>query len=101
MSRHRLFVYGTLLEGSIQELVIGRRIAGEAAVLTGYRRTTTILGGGAYPILVEDSDAPAVEGQILDVTDDELARLDEYEGEGYRRVQVTVESGAECWVYTK
>ena len=101
MSLHRLFVYGTLLEGSIQELVIGRRITGEPAVLAGFRRTTTLQSGGAYPILVEDADATPVEGQILEVTDEELARLDEYEGDAYRRLQVTVESGAECWVYTK
>ncbi len=54
MSKNLLFVYGTLLEGSIQELVIGRRFVGEPAVLSGFHRTTTLQGGGAYPILVED-----------------------------------------------
>jgi hypothetical protein len=36
---------------------------------------------------------------VLELTPDELARCDVYEGDEYRRLRVTLRSGTEAWVY--
>ena len=38
-------------------------------------------------------------GTVFDVSDDELARADDYEVDAYRRVAVTLASGMQAWVY--
>jgi gamma-glutamylcyclotransferase (GGCT)/AIG2-like uncharacterized protein YtfP len=93
-----LFAYGTLLDEQVQLAVIGRAIPGVPDRLAAYRKTRVPLGGVVYPDLVEDPDGH-VEGRVLLVTEDELARMDEYEGDEYVRIKVRLGSGATAWVY--
>jgi gamma-glutamylcyclotransferase (GGCT)/AIG2-like uncharacterized protein YtfP len=95
---HLIFAYGTLLIASVQEAVIGRRIAGTPDRLAGYRKSILRDGDDSYPNLVPDA-AEVVDGRVIDVTRGELARIDEYEGELYTRRRITLESGVEAWVY--
>ncbi|MFN8372319.1 MAG: gamma-glutamylcyclotransferase family protein [Anaerolineae bacterium] len=95
-----LFVYGTLQLPEVQQVVFGRLINGTHDVLDGYGRSSITLGRETYPIIMEQAGS-SVEGMVLDVTAEELARADHYETDAYRRLRVTLRSGKEAWVYGK
>lgn len=94
----RLFAYGTLLNEAVQRSVIGRRIDGTPDAIEGYVRTSLRDGTYRFPNLVPHASG-RVEGRVLEVRGDELARIDQYEGDLYRRERVTLASGTEAWVY--
>lgn len=94
----RLFVYGTLRDPVVQQAVFGRIIQGTPDGLEGWRKTEMTFPDGTFPIIVADSSS-RVDGLILEVTPDELARGDIYETDAYRRIRVRLASGAEAWVY--
>ena len=89
----RLFVYGTLAPGRTNHKIM-EDIAGvwEAATLRG---TLFQEGWGAsmgYPGIIPDIEGDEIQGTLF--SSDDLAnhwsRLDEFEGEGYERLAVTV-----------
>lgn len=106
-----LFSYGTLQLEAVQLATFGRRLAGHADRLPGYRldqleiRDAAVVatsGQTHHPILVRtdgDGHADAVEGSVFAVTPDELAQADAYEVADYQRVSVTLASGKQAWVY--
>lgn len=96
--QHLVFAYGTLLLSGVQESVIGRRISGKPDRLAGHRKSTVRDGDTSYPNIVS-AENEHVEGFILEVSQEELARMDMYEGSIYTRLKVTLVSGTEAWVY--
>ncbi len=94
----QLFVYGTLKEPAVQQAVFGRAVEGTPETLEGYTRSQITLGGTLYPIIRPDNKM-SVEGMLIEVTPHELTLIDQYEGEDYQRVQVTLKSGQAAWVY--
>jgi gamma-glutamylcyclotransferase (GGCT)/AIG2-like uncharacterized protein YtfP len=56
------------------------------------------LSGTVYGIIRPDSPSQ-VEGKVIEVTPQELALIDRYESDEYRRFQVTLKSGQRAWVY--
>lgn len=94
----QLFVYGTLRDPHIQQRVFGRLIASVPDALDGYQMQRIVLAEGEYPIIAPHPSS-SVEGHILQVTEEELARADRYETDAYRRVSVTLRSGRRAWVY--
>lgn len=96
----RLFTYGTLQYPEIQQAVVGRMVQGEPDSLAGYSKTQINFGGNDYPIIIEDGNG-LVEGHVIEVTPQELVRIDRYETSAYRRVTVKLKSGLEAWVYLK
>ncbi|MDI5920564.1 gamma-glutamylcyclotransferase [Halomonas sp. LR5S13] len=91
---HRVFVYGTLTHAPVRWLVYGRVGDPEPAVLTGFERTGLDLS---------PSPGARVEGLLLRVEAEELARLDRYERLGirYERVRQTLVDGRKAWVYRR
>lgn len=81
-----LFVYGTLLDDEVRALVLGRALASAqlaAARLRHHRRV--YVAGRLYPV-VQPRRGAAVDGLLLAGLDEEdYARLDAFEGTGYRR----------------
>jgi len=47
---------------------------------------------------LKDGDGQ-VAGELWDVDDDDVARLDEFEGDDYRRVRVTLDDGSTVFAY--
>lgn len=103
---HRLFVYGTLAPGQPN--------AHELAGLPGTWQPATVIGlllpegwgaAAGYPGLVLDTAGETVAGQIFqsDALPCHWARLDAFEGEGYRRTLTAVRlddgSTVEAYVY--
>jgi gamma-glutamylcyclotransferase (GGCT)/AIG2-like uncharacterized protein YtfP len=95
-----LFVYGTLMNPLVQQRVFGRTAPGVADRLVGYRKDLIHLGSGVYPIIRPEAGA-VVEGFVIHVTAAELALIDYYEGNAYRRKKVTLVSGRKAWVYAE
>lgn len=93
-----LFVYGTLKDPAVQSRIIGRIVSGTADVLDGFFKTDYAMPEGIYPLVIP-RHGQAVEGLVLEVTAEELARMDAYETAAYRRVRVPLRSGRESWVY--
>lgn len=105
----RLFSYGTLQLEAVQLANFGRRLAGEADAIAGFRLATvliddpdvvTLSGKAEHLILVRTGDpADVVEGMVFAITPDELAAADAYETNAYVRVAAPLRSGRTAFVY--
>lgn len=96
----RLFVYGTLKDPEVQKREIGRVTPGTPDVLQGFTRSQIVINKNTYPIVVQ-KPGDEVSGLVLDVTPDELKKLDIYETDAYRRSEIVLKSGVPAWVYHK
>jgi gamma-glutamylcyclotransferase (GGCT)/AIG2-like uncharacterized protein YtfP len=105
-----LFAYGTLRQESVQRSAVGRRLEGQEDELMECELSS---------VRIEDPELAAANGQthyanvtfngnhksrvpgtVFEVTDTELARIDEYEASAsYERVAATLASGRLAWVY--
>lgn len=92
MSHNRLAVYGTLAPGESNNHVLESHITGRwsKAWVHGEVRPHTWGEYQGYPGFVVDSKLPEVPIQLFesDQLSDHWERLDHFEGEGYRRVEV-------------
>ena len=104
---HRLFVYGTLAPGRPNEHVLSD-IPGvwEPASVTG---TLLQEGWGAavgYPGIVLDKHGSKIEGFLFssEHLPDHWSRLDDFEGQDYKRMLTTVclkdETAVDAYIYT-
>jgi len=101
----RLAVYGTLAPGRINHHQISA-LAGtwERGTVQGKRFSSGWGAALGFPGLILDPLGPSVEVQLFESEDlpEHWARLDEFEGTGYRRVVATVntEDGERnAWIY--
>jgi len=83
-----LFVYGTLVFAEVVERLLGRLPEVARAAAPGW--STRMLPAKPYPGLVPDSMSAAGGLLFLDLTASERRLLDDYEGEEYQRVDMTV-----------
>lgn len=84
-----VFVYGTLMYEAVAARVVSGRYRQKPGTLRGYRRCP--LQGEDYPAIISE-EGMSVPGIIwLDVNEEDLVRLDAFEGDEYDRVQVIVE----------
>ena len=93
-----LFAYGTLRDAPIQQSVFGRLLDGDPDRLAGWRRGQVVIEGETYP-MAEPDPASELDGRLYQLTQDDLALADAYEGETYRRIRVTLMSGRQAWFY--
>ena len=100
MSRHLVFVYGSLRRGNPGAMSV--RFP-EATFVAEGRVRGSLYDLGDYPGLLLDSAASVVTGEVYEVDDDTLYSLDEFElTSDYSRKQVEVEHASErvdCWIY--
>ncbi|WP_026783437.1 gamma-glutamylcyclotransferase family protein [Pleomorphomonas koreensis] len=106
-----LFSYGTLQLKSVQLANFGRELKGRPDAMVGWRRDLVEItdpevlrqsGETHHPIVSESGDAAdEVPGVVFEITPDELVAADGYEVADYKRVLVTLKSGAVAWVYVK
>jgi gamma-glutamylcyclotransferase (GGCT)/AIG2-like uncharacterized protein YtfP len=91
---HEVFVYGTLRYRPVRRLAMGAVGDTRPATLSGYARTRLDL---------EPAPGGRVHGLVIDVTPDELRRLDRYERLGirYDRVRLRLDDGTPAWVYVR
>lgn len=84
----------------VQQEIIGREVELTVDTLKGYQTQPVVIDGIAYRTIVPRKDAEIL-GAIISVTEAELARIDEYEPEEYKRISITSTSGKNAWVYVK
>lgn len=104
-----LFSYGTLQQDEVQIATFGRLLDGDRDELVGFEQSMLTISD---PYVVETSGktehlivsftgdhASRVPGMVFEITDEELARADEYEVEEYIRITAELASGRQAWVY--
>ena len=100
MSKHLVFVYGTLRRGDTGAMSI--RFP-EAKFIAGATVSGSLYDLGAYPGLVVDESKSLVTGEVYEVDDELLSKLDEFEASSHyrrRQVEISLETHRElCWVY--
>jgi gamma-glutamylcyclotransferase (GGCT)/AIG2-like uncharacterized protein YtfP len=105
-----VFAYGTLQQKDVQLSTFGRIVDTQSDALVGFEKTQVRIEdpamaaelGRPHHANVEfvGNASSRVSGMALEVTDDELASVDTYEGSfSYKRVPATLASGREAWVY--
>jgi gamma-glutamylcyclotransferase (GGCT)/AIG2-like uncharacterized protein YtfP len=98
-----LFSYGTLQQEKVQLSTLGRRLNGQRDELLRFEQSfVKATTGNTLHANVrfngnEDSRVP---GMVFEITDAELASVDEYEAAFfYKRVAAMLASGRQAWVY--
>jgi hypothetical protein len=105
-----IFSYGSLQQPDVQVSTFGRRLDGRRDELPGYEPSlvgiddplvVATLGRTHHANIIRTAMVDSrVPGTAFEITDAELARVDEYERAFmYERVAVVLASGAEAWVY--
>lgn len=96
MNKHLVFVYGTLRRGGAGAMSIrfpNSKFIADATV------RGSLYDLGAYPGLLLNEANSSVIGEVYEVDDETLKRLDEFEASSnYRRKQVEISLGT-CWTY--
>lgn len=108
---HRVFSYGTLQLPGVQQALFGGPVAMRDDVLTGFQTVTITItdpdvlnasGIETHLALIASADpSAAIPGRTLELDDAQLDAVDAYEGDNYRRTEVTLASGTRAWVYLK
>lgn len=94
-----LFTYGTIKDPEVQKKVIGRVAESRNDSLEGYSKSSIVLKGITYSILVKGTEE--IKGVVLQLTEDELKKFDVFETAAYRRIMEQLKSGVRAWVYVK
>ena len=94
-----LFVYGTLLDPQVQQMVFGRPVPGHPDRLPGFVRRERSVAGRYAEVVRDPAKEAGVSGQRLVLDGPELARADVYETSLYYRELVELASGLKAWVY--
>lgn len=99
----RLFSYGSLQQPAVQLATFGRMLAGSRDALIGYELQEVRHGDKLLANVIRcDRAESRVSGTAFEVTDAELAAADVYErGDAYTRIQASLASGGEVWVYVE
>lgn len=101
VSMEKLFTYGTLRNPATQVQLLGRQLGeGKPDSLRGYRLAKLRGIHFVYSIL-QPHPGSIVDGTLFEVTSEELQKLDDYEGDAYQRVSVTLVSNTRAWAYTE
>lgn len=85
-----VFVYGSLMYAPVWESVVLGKYDSVEALLPGFRRAA--LEGQTYPGAVRQDGHSIVGRLYLNVDGSDLKRLDDFEGEWYERISVTVKT---------
>lgn len=100
MSKHLVFVYGTLRRGGARAMSIrfpNSQFIADAKV------SGSLYDLGAYPGLVLNDSNSLVVGEVYEVDDELLKELDDFEvSSSYRRKQVEISLDTQrriCWTY--
>jgi gamma-glutamylcyclotransferase (GGCT)/AIG2-like uncharacterized protein YtfP len=105
-----LFSYGTLQLEEVQLSTLGRRLNGQRDELLRFEQSLVkiedpqvVAATGMTHhanVTFSGSDDSRVPGMVFEITDAELASVDEYEVAFlYERVAATLASGRQAWVY--
>jgi gamma-glutamylcyclotransferase (GGCT)/AIG2-like uncharacterized protein YtfP len=100
MNKHLVFVYGTLRRGGAGAMSIKFP---DAKFIAGAKVSGSLYDLGDYPGLLLDETNSPVAGEVYEVVEEVLNKLDDFEASShYLRKLVEIPLGAHsklCWVY--
>jgi len=99
-----LFSYGTLRSKQIQMQLFNKVLTGTKDQLLGHKLKSLQIeeefGMADYVVAVPTSeDSDPIHGIVFNILATDLAKVDIFESNAYKRVQVTLKSGTVAWVY--
>jgi len=105
-----IFSYGSLQEENVQLSTFGRRLDGRRDELVGFEAASVAIDDPTVVaalgkthhanVVFNGNDASRVSGMVFEISDAELASVDEYEAPFmYRRTAAMLASGKRAWVY--
>lgn len=100
MSKHLIFAYGTLRRDGANAMSV--RFP-DSKFIADAKVNGSLYDFGAYPGLMLDESNSLVIGEVYEVNDETLNKLDDFEASsGYLRKQVEISLGGDkrmCWIY--
>jgi gamma-glutamylcyclotransferase (GGCT)/AIG2-like uncharacterized protein YtfP len=100
MSKHLVFVYGTLRRDGARSMSI--RFP-DSKFIADAKVSGSLYDLGAYPGLLSNESDSSVTGEVYEVDDETLNELDDFEASSnYRRKQVEISLDKQrkiCWTY--
>ena len=93
-----LFVYGTLTTDGTLKNVIGRDVPGMPVTLDGYVSKAITIENEFYPAAEKNTEC-SIQGLLVEITPEELEKLDAWETDAYRRKEVELTNGIKAWIY--
>lgn len=104
-----MFSFGTLRQHDVQISLVGHRVPSTPDAIVGYRvgRVTisdpaaiAASGHDIHPALIATGDpSEVVDGEVLELSEDELAAVQRYEEVSFQRIEVQTRSGRRAWAY--
>ena len=100
----KLFSYGTLRSKQIQMQLFNKVLNGTKDQLLGHKLKSLQIeeefGMADYVVAVPtEDDSDPIHGVAFNISASDLAKVDIFESNAYKRVQVTLKSGTAAWVY--
>ena len=104
----RVFSYGTLRQREVQLVLFAREVPTVPDALPGWRldwitvtdpEVIAASGSDRHPILRRGAPTDLVRGARLEIEDEELPAVDDYEVSDYHRIESALSSGVSAWVY--
>ena len=94
-----LFVYGTLATGETLKNILSRDVPGIPATLDGYDGSKMVtIENESYPAAEKNIEC-SIQGLLIELTREELEKLDFYETDIYKRKDVELTNGIKAWIY--
>jgi gamma-glutamylcyclotransferase (GGCT)/AIG2-like uncharacterized protein YtfP len=102
----QFFSYGTLRSKEIQMKVFNRILNGTPDKLSGHKlkdlQIEEEFGIEDYHVAVaSENPADTIKGVLFTISTEDLAKIDLFESNAYKRIQVTLSSGTVAWIYTE
>ena len=94
-----LFVYGTLATGETLKNILDRDVHGIPATLDGYDGSKMVIIENESYLAAEKNIECSIQGLLIEVSPEELEKLDVYETDAYKRKEVELTDGKKAWVY--
>ncbi|OXG08442.1 gamma-glutamylcyclotransferase (GGCT)/AIG2-like uncharacterized protein YtfP [Flavobacterium araucananum] len=100
----QFFSYGTLRSKEIQMRVLNKILTGTPDHLISYKlkdlKIEEEFGMADYHVAIaSENPADSIKGTVFKISNDDLAKIDLFESNAYKRVQVTLKSGIVAWIY--
>ncbi|MFH7017655.1 gamma-glutamylcyclotransferase family protein [Flavobacterium sp. FlaQc-47] len=100
----KLFSYGTIRSKEIQRQIFNKILIGTPDQLLGHKLKSLQIeeefGMADYVVAVPTAESSdPIHGMAFDISTSDLAKVDIFESNAYKRVEVTLKSGTVAWVY--
>lgn len=97
----KIFSYGSLWDTDIQQKEFGTQfhVEDDLDYIKGWDILDIKIYKEDYKIAIPGNSM--ISGAIVHVQEEYLPKIDKYEGKHYKRINITTETGVECFLYVK